>query len=233
MKLALAGPPAVWRMWVAYAAAGAAWELLAQAMGVSLTTPPVAPMQWLFVAGPTLLGGLILGAAMHVMVTGEPPRLDRRYLVFILLSAAMEAYWTGVVLLAPQESAGAVERLARFALLIVGMAGGVFVLSRLVLWPIGLLVGAGLTVRDSWVRMRGQVIPYLIAALLLSLPPSLVLVMAGAARAEGAGEVPPILAIAVAHLAATALVALTASLDVVMYRRRAGKALERLGEVFD
>lgn len=231
MKLALAGPPAVWRMWVAYAAAGMAWEQLAQAMGAPLTTALVAPTQWLLVAGMTLLGALIVGAAMHVMVMGEPPRLDRRYLFFILLWSAMEAYWTGLALLAPAESVGATERVARSALLVIGLAGGVFALSRLVLWPIGLLVGAGLTARDSWVRMRGQVIPYLIAVLLLSLPPSLVLVIAAAAG--GAGEVPPIVANLVAQLAETAVVALTASLNVVMYRRLGDRALERLGEVFD
>jgi hypothetical protein len=62
-------------------------------------------------------------------------------------------------------------RVASLVLLFVYLLAGIVLTARLALWPVSALLGdAGASVAASWRRMRGAVLPFLVASAILVLP---------------------------------------------------------------
>ncbi len=238
-------PREVWVALAALLAFNVSLRLVAGRLGIAVDDFSVKPGYIAYVVIEGLAAAACVGLVMHSLLTGHPPpRLGRGFLGFVgftggvsLLSTALVAFvFASSVGASGGASAGAgAEGVAlRFGVVAVGLVGGIFVFVRLLLLPIGWLVGErGLTPSVAWGRMRGQVTAYIGATIILSLPITLmVMLVAGAAgAAEGAPLSPPVMILGEALV--ILYVAVTAALNAVMYLRRAGDPQQRLSEVFD
>lgn len=231
---AVAGQPGgAWWAWAVLLAAGTALDLGARAAGVDVDGTRVDAGFWAWQGIEALLTAAASGWALAFLLTGAAPRA-RGLAAFVLLLAAVELYWDGAAQVFPVgDEAGALEVTLRFVALVAVMGGGVFVFSRLMLWPIGLLIGGdGPSPAGSWARMESQTWPYFGAAILLTFPiflESFLLFSAPVGDLGAEGTTPTLIK---SRVEATVETALTTALSAAMWRRRQGATSERLSDVF-
>ncbi|PZQ65772.1 MAG: hypothetical protein DI570_00540 [Phenylobacterium zucineum] len=224
-------PSAAWAAWGLLLAAGLALDFSARAAGVDVGGERRDAGLWAYSALEDVLTAAISGWALCWLLTGAAPK-GRGYGVFVLLMALTELYWDAAAHVFPGDEADAVEFLAGALGAVLMIGGGVFVLTRLMLWPIGALTGAPVTPGGSWGRMEGQVLKYFAAVVLLTFP---VVAVSGTLFAQpigrlgvgGAAET-----IAFDRVLATLETALATGVSAAMWRRRQGATSERLGDVF-
>ncbi len=177
-----------------------------------------------------------VGLVLHSLLTGQPlVRPGRGFLGFVAFTAGVSLYSSVMAALSFGAAASGTEGLAlRFVIVAVGMIGGIIVFIRLMLLPISWLAGdPGMTPAVSWTRMRGQVLTYIGASIILSLPTTLLVLLVAGATGAAQGVAPSLPVMIVQEALVLTYAAITASLDAVMYRRRAGDPQTRLGEVFE
>ena len=201
-------PRQAWAAWGVLLAAGLALDFSARAVGVDVGGMRVDAGLWAYSALEDLLTAAASGWALCWLLTGAAPK-EKGYGVFVLLLALTELYWDATAHLFPDDSASAVEVIGGSLAVAAMVAGGVFVFTRLLLWPIGHLTGGSINPAGSWARMEGQVLRYFGAVVLLTFP-----------------------VIALNRGIATLETALATLLSAVMWRRRQGASSERLADVF-
>lgn len=233
LRAVVAQPAGAWAAWAALMAAGAGLDLGARAAGVDLEGTQAAAGFWAYQGLEALLTAAASGWALAVLLTGQAPRA-RALATFVVLLAAVELYWDGAAQVVPAaETAESGPVAMRYLALMAVMGLGVFVFTRLMLWPIGRLTGAeGPSPAGSWARMEGQVWPYFGTAILLTFPvflESYLLLTAPVGDLGVEGTTPTLLK---ARLEATVETALMTALGAAMWRRRQGVTSERLSDVF-
>lgn len=234
LVLLRAAPRTIWPVLAGLGAVSLGLELVAKQMGIQLDGPQFTASAWVYLAALAVVTSALTGAMLHILLTGRGPSgLDAGFVGFVIWTAVVTLLAQGmmsVILGAPK--APPAELLPRFALVAIGGVGGAIVLTRLMLLPMAWLVGdPGATAAGSWGRMRGQLIGYIVASLLLSLPVVMVGVLAIGAAGGSEGEMTAGARIA-AQVMAMAMAALSVGLNAVMYLRLVG-APQRLGEVFE
>lgn len=226
-------PGGAWAAWALMAAAGLALDLAARAAGVDLEGARPKARYWTFQGIEGLLTSAASGWALALILTGAPPRAGR-YVVFVLLLAAMELYWDGATVVSRLGS-GPDQTTSNLQFLALGlfMALGVFVFGRLMLWPIGRLTGSGgPSPAGSWARMEGQVWAYFGTGVLLTFPVMLADDLVSALGFGGAGGEPSTAMLVLDRLESVIETGLLTALGAVMWRRRQGVTSERLSDVF-
>lgn len=234
VRLLRAAPRAIWPILAVLAVLSLGMDLVARQMGVPLDGPQYAASTWGYLAVLSLMTSSVVGVVLHILLTGRRPGgLSVGFVGFVVWTAAvtlMANIMMSVIQGAP--TAAPAQLLPRFALVAIGGVGGAIVLTRLMLLPMAWLVGdPGATPAGSWGRMRGQLVRYILASLLLSLPVVVVGILAVSAFGGAEGELTAGARVA-AQLMAMAMAALSAALNAVMYLRLVG-APQLLGEVFD
>lgn len=224
-------PKAAWAAWGVLLAAGLALDFSARAAGVALDGQRQDAGFWAYAALEDALTAAVSGWALCWLLTGASPK-GRGYAVFILLLALTELFWDTAAHTVPGEEAGAAEFLAGALGSVLMIGGGVFVASRLMLWPIGALVRTPVSPGASWGRMEGQVFKYFAAVVLLTVPlvaagGLLFLQPIGALGVDGSAET-----IAFNRILATLETALATAVSAALWRRRQGVTSERLRDVF-
>lgn len=234
VRLLRAAPRPFWIVMIVLFGVGLAMDVVARRLGTPLDATPLAAGAWAYLGAVAMVSSAVVGVALHILLTGRPPqRLDAGLVGFVLWSSAGSLLANGVMsLIAGAQAAPPAELLPRFLAVAVFGLGGFLVLTRLLLLPTAWLVGdPGATLAGAWGRMRGQLAPYILASILLTLPVLLVGVLAVASVGGAEGE-PTVAARVVTQLMATALAALSVALNAVIYLRLVG-APQRLAEVFD
>jgi len=174
-----------WPQALALWAAGAAWSfapgLIRAARGVSHMTWSPADIAQLVAAA--VVAAILAALALRLFLVPGPDwwRVDRGFAVCVglLVLAALGNSAVGALGLAglkdlPPRGLGYLE--LRMGTVFISEAVVAWIYVRLMLWPIGALVAAepAMTPGRSWSLMRGQVLGFIIAAILLSLPPILI-----------------------------------------------------------
>lgn len=229
-KLLGAGVRLIRRKWralaglaLALAAATVAVRLAARAVGAATAGADLTLESLAYEALVAAATGLVSGLMLRVLLAEGRARLaaDRGLLGYAGLSAAaglLSALVAGVVTGA-DPSAGLVEAL-RVPLGALTLLVLVFVFARLILWPIGVLMGEpALTPGRSWVLMGGAVWAYVLALVLafLALLPIYVVLMVPMA---GDADTAPVVFVVVEHLATAAWVAVCAGVAAALWRAR-------------
>ena len=234
VRLVRAAPRGFWVVMVVLLALGLAMDIVARRLGVPLDATPLPRATWAYLGVVAVVSSAVVGAALHLLLTGRPPRrLDAGFAGYVLWSCGGSVLANGVMsLIAGAQAAPPAELLPRFLAVAVLGLGGFIVLTRLLLLPTAWLVGdPGATLAGAWGRMRGQLAPYILASILLTLPVVMLGVLAVGA-AGGSQSEPSVAARVVTQMMATALAGLSAALNAVIYLRLVG-APQRLAEVFD
>lgn len=234
LRLLRAAPPGAWAVLGMLVVLGLALDLGGRRLGVPMDGRVFTPVTWAFLAVLACVNSAVQGVLLHILLTGRaPPRLDAGFLGFVLWTAVIALFANALGYVA-QGAPGAppAQLLPRFLLVAVGGLAGTIAFTRLMLLPIAWLVGdPGATPAGSWGRMRGQVLSFLMASIMLSLPGMLVGVVAVAAAGGPDDPSAPGVRIAT-QLMVAVLVALSTALNAVVYLRRVGGP-QRLAEVFD
>ncbi|MEW5686637.1 MAG: hypothetical protein AB1942_17100 [Pseudomonadota bacterium] len=224
-------PTAAWAAWGVLLTAGMALDFSARAAGVDVGGDRADAGLWAYSALEDALTAAVSGWALCWLLTGAAPK-GRGFGLFVMLLALTELYWDAAAQAFPGDEADTAEFLlgSLGAVLLIG--GGVFVLTRLMLWPIGGLIGDSVTPGVSWTRMEGQVLKYFAAVVLLTFPVMLVnwtlfAQPIGRLGVSGSAET-----IALDRVWSTLETALATGVSAVMWRRRQGATSERLGDVF-
>jgi hypothetical protein len=236
LRLAAAGPRAAAMAWIGLAVVLAAWEFAARAMGLPTDSEKAGTWGfWAHEATADAFATIASAIGLHAILRGRAADLRRPgVLAFVALMFLMELFWSAASALLFGLPTITVEATAG-KLLVLTAAGSVaaFFFTRLLLWPVGLLLGrAELTPRRSWARMRGWTAVYIGSWLGLFAP---VLVMALGAYSlveRFAGQDSPAEDVSDVIFGAL-LTALLTALSAVTYERRMGAASESLAEVFD
>ena len=234
VRLVRAAPGGFWTVMAVLLGAGLAMDVVARRLGVPLDATTLTAATWVYVSASAAVSSALVGVALHVLLTGRAPRrLDAGFLGFVLWSSGGSLLANGVMsLIAGAQAAPPAELLPRFLAVAVLGLGGFIVLTRLLLLPTAWLVSdPGATLAGAWGRMRGQLAPYILASILLTLPVVMLGVLAVGAAGGSEGE-PSVAARVVTQVMATALAGLSAALNAVIYLRLVG-APQRLAEVFD
>ena len=234
VKLLRAAPRAIWPILAVLAVLGLGMDLVARQIGVPLDGPKFTASTWAYLAALSLVTSSLVGAVLHILLTGRGPRgLGVGFVGFVVWTAVVTLLANGMMsLIQGAPTAPPAQLLPRFALVAIGGVGGAIVLTRLMLLPMAWLVGdPGATAAGSWGRMRGQLLGYIVASLLLSLPVVMIGILAVGALGGAEGELSAGARVA-AQLMTMAMAALSAALNAVMYLRQVGVP-QRLGEVFD
>jgi hypothetical protein len=234
VRLLRAAPRAIWPILAVLAILSLGMDLGARKMGVPLDGPQFASSTWVYLAILSLVTSTVTGVVLHILLTGRGLKgLNAGFVGFVIWTAAVTLMANVMMsLIQGAPAAPPAQLLPRFALVAIGGIGGAIVLTRLMLLPMAWLVGdPGATAAGSWGRMRGQLVPYIVASLLLSLPVVMIGIVAVGAMGGAEGELTAGARIA-AQLMAMAMAALSAALNAVMYLRLVGLP-QRLGEVFD
>ena len=234
VRLVRGAPRGFWTTLAVLMVLGLAMDVGARRMGVPLDGPQVVSATWGYLGVLAVVNAALTGFALHILLTGHPPRrLDAGFLGFVIWTGAVSLLANGLMsLIQGAQGAPPAEVLPRFLLVAVCGLAGTIVLTRLLLLPTAWLVGdPGATPAGAWGRMRGQLVRYIGASILLSLPVVMVGVLVVAATGGAAGE-PSVAARIAAQLMATALAGLSAALTAVIYLRQVG-APQRLAEVVE
>jgi hypothetical protein len=241
LRLAGAGPVSAILAWVVLAVAAVGLRLAAEPLGLPTDTEQAySPGFWIYEAAGDAMVAVAAGVALHAMLLGRAPDLRRPgVLAFMGLMFAMELFWSGAYVLLfegimragdPDPTIGsAAAKLVSWAA-VAGFPG--FFFARLLLWPIGLLIGEpDLTPRRSWARMRGWTVGYIGAWLglfmgiaVVALGPDLMIERFAGRSETTAAHVANIVMNVILAAALTAL-------SAVAYERRASS--KRLADVFD
>ena len=193
----------LWPLWIAgsvYGAGSTYWSRVASPERGHVTGP------WLIYLALSTIGGAILsGPAARAFLGGGKPwwTLDSALARYVLLDALgglliespnmiPSAAQTGAAQTGAAQTgaglaaAGAMLGVALFKL--VGVFVLVWIVVRLLLWPIGQFPEVGVvSARQSWRLMRGAFWPYVGAAILAGLPPGIIaLSLVSLYRAHGA-----------------------------------------------
>jgi hypothetical protein len=224
-------PSSAWAAWGVLLAAGLALDFSARAAGVDVGGHRQDAGLWAYSALEDVLTAAVSGWALCWLLTGAAPR-GRAYAVFVLLLALTELYWDAAAQVFPGEEAETAAFLAGALVALAMIGGGIFVLTRLLLWPIGHLTGEPVAPAASWARMDGQVLKYFAAVVLLTFPviavsAALFTQPIGRLGVEASAET-----IAFDRVLATLETALATGVSAAMWRRRQGATSERLGDVF-
>ncbi len=229
ISLLRAAPRSVWIVMAILLVLSLGMDLVARQMGVPLDVPQFTPPTWIYLTALALVTSSVVGVALHILLTGQGlRRLDAGVIGFVVWTATVTLMANGLMsVIQTTPTAPPAELLPRFALAAIGGLGGAIVLTRLMLLPMAWLVNdPGATLAGSWGRMRGHLVAYIVASLLLSLPVAMIGLLAVGAAGGAAAEVTPGARIA-AQLMATAMATLSAALNAVMYLRLVGLPLGR------
>lgn len=224
IMLLRAAPRSLWVVMAGLVILDLAVEMGARKLGVPLDGTQLSSATWAYVAVVAVLNSAVVGVALHILLTGRPPGgIGAGFVGFVIWTAAVELFAAGLLSVAQgAPTAPPAELLPRFLLVAAGGLAGVIVFTRLMLLPIAWLVGdPGATGQGAWARMQGQLLPYFVASILLSLPGMLIGMLALAAAGEAATPESPAVRIG-AQMIMALLAALGASLSAVMYLRRVG-----------
>lgn len=236
VRLLFAAPREVWIALGLLLVFDVALHLVAVRLGVPVDKPGLSAGFFAYQVIVALASSAGVGVALHTFITGRPPfRLGAGFAAFWAFTAGLSIVSNVLATLVVSQRDGEPGQLALWSVLAVALIGvGVFVSIRLLLLPIGWLVGdRGVTPRAAWARMRGQVLSYIGAIILLSLPTTFVVLGVAAARGDpGDAPLGPLMVLLNEVLVLT-YAAATAALDAVMYLRHARDPQRRLGEVFD
>lgn len=224
-------PPTGWAGWGVLLAAGLVLDFSARAAGVDVGGMRHDTGFWAYSALDDILTAAASGWALCWLLGGSPPK-GRGYGVFVLLAGLTELYWDVSAQAFTGEDGTPLSRALRTLASIAMMGGGILILTRLLLWPIGHLIGEPVTPAGSWRRMEGQVLKYFLAIVLLTFPVfgvSMLLFVQplGEVGVEGSAGT-----IALNRVMATASTAAATALSAAMWRRRKGATSERLADVF-
>jgi hypothetical protein len=233
-RLLRAAPSSAWMVLGALAVADLALDLGGRRMGVPMDGQVFTPATWTFLGVLACVNSAAQGVLLHILLTGRsPPRLDAGFVGFVLWTAIVAVLANALGFVAQGAQGLPPEQLLpRFLLVAAGGLVGTIVLTRLMLLPIAWLVGdPGATAAGSWGRMRGQVLGFLMASVILSLPGMLVGVVAVAAAGGAEDPAAPGVRIAT-QLMVAVLMALGTALNAVIYLRRVGGP-QRLADTFD
>lgn len=232
-------PREVWIALAALLAFNVSVRLVAGRLGIAVDEFSLAPGYVAYAAIEGLAAAAGVGLVMYSFLTGHPPaRLGRGFASFVGFTAGVSLLSTALIGFAFSSAGGpptsaSPELALRFLVVSVGLIGGIVVFVRLLLLPIGWLVGQPLTLATAWARMRGQVMGYIGATIILSLPVTLLVMLVAGAAGAAKGAPPSVPVMIVEEALVILYAAITAALNAVMYLRRAGDPQQRLGEVFD
>lgn len=236
VRLAGAGPRVAAMAWIGLAVLLTAWEFAAKAIGLPTDNEKAGTWGfWAYEATADAVNATASAIGLHAILRGDAPDFRQRaVLAFIGLIFLTDLFWSvASAVLFSQPTPSFTAALAKMVGLI-GVIGAVgFLFTRLLLWPIGLLLGrADLTPRRSWSRMRGWTGGY-VGSWLGLLAPVLVLALVAYGLIERLlGQDSPAEEVADMIFGA-GLTALLTALGAVAYERRMGVQSESLAEVFD
>lgn len=235
VRLLRVAPSAYWKTMAALVVLGLALDLGARRLGVPMDGKTFTGATWTYLCLLGVTNAAVVGVALHVLLTGRtPPRIEPGLLGFVLWTVVADLFANTIGMVAQgAPNAPPAELLPRFLLVSVGGLAGLIVFTRLMLLPIAWLVAdPGATAARSWARMKGQVLPYMLASIVLSLPGLLVGVLAVAAAGGSDADTGSVPVRIVTQIMVAVLAALSTALSAVVYLRRVG-APERLADVFD
>lgn len=236
LRMLRAAPRDVWVALAGLAIFSASMRAVAGQLGIAVDVISLTPGYITYLALGALASTFAVGLVLHSLLTGRPPpRLGRGFWAFVAFNGTVAMLSSGLAALSVGAAQADPEGVAlRFLVVSVGLIGGLIVVVRLLLLPIAWLVNdPGMTARESWARMRGQVLPYVAASIVLSLPITLlVIIVAGIGGATpGVPLSPPLMVMQ--EFLMVAYVAVMTGLQAAMYRRRAGDPEPGVAEVFD
>ncbi len=224
VRLLMAAPRGLWPLLGVMLIVDLAMELAARQAGVSLDAKTFGPSEWAYLVAQALVNAALVGTMLHLLLTGRRPvGLSRGAIGYILWMAGIAILTNGLVffMLATQAMPPA-QVLPRFLAMAVAVVGGTIVVTRLMLLPIAWLVDdPGATAARSWARMQGQVLAYIAASMMLSLP----VVLVGIMLVSASGSAPGQLSVAgqmISQVMSVALAAVSTALSAVVYLRRVG-----------
>lgn len=234
-RTAFSRQPVAWGAWGALLVVTLGLDLVARRGGVSLDGSRIDAGFLTYSVIDSLWSALASGVALHAYLTGRgPARLGVGYFSFVGLITATELLWLclfffGMPRPPPDNPDPALAGRAALMLLIL-VLGGISCI-RLLLWPIGRLLGRPpSTPRASWQAMRGMLGTYIGASILVALPFfMLVMVVGGAATAAGGHTLISTFLLRVVDVGMTAA---ATALSAEVWRRRVGDPKARLAEVF-
>lgn len=219
-----AAPRSIWMVMAVLLVLSLGMDLIARQAGVPMDGPQFTPSTWIYLAALAIMTSSVVGVVLHILLTGQgPQRPGAGFIGFVVWTATVTLMANGLMsVIQTAPTAPPAELLPRFALVAIGGLGGAIVLTRLMLLPMAWLVNdPGATLAGSWGRMRGQLVAYIVASLLLSLPVAMIGLLAVGAAGGAADEITAGARIA-AQLMATAMATLSAALNAVMYLRLVG-----------
>lgn len=238
LRLAAAGPATAAVAWVLLAVAYVALELGAQALGVATKTEKGALTTgyWLYRAGSDAATAIASIVGLHAILRGRAPDPRRPAVLAVIgLMFLVELYWSVLDALmfgvAPVSFAATAGKIIAWT---AGVGLGAALFTRLLLWPVGLLLGrTDLPPRRSWARMRGWTLGYLGAWFGL-FGAGLVVGLAILAMVERVtGQSESVAETVADNIVSAALTAMATALSAVAYERRMGTDSESLADVFD
>lgn len=182
LQLAGAGLQAIWRHIAPMTLLALVATVLATGLavgareaGVSLSDDDLSVGHWSYELLKALAAAVVSGLALRVLLPGPGAgrlRLDRGFAAYVGLVAA--ARFVAALLFGllggGQDPDGAGEVILFLLAGVVSVVLTFFVYARLLLWPIGRLMGEAVPPARSWALMRGATLGYLLAIVLTFVP---------------------------------------------------------------
>ena len=234
VRLLMAAPRGLWPLLAVMLIVDLAMELAARQAGLSLDGKTFGPGEWAYLVALALVNATLVGTMLHLLLTGRRPAGPRRGVIgYVLWTAAIAISTNSLAFfMVDTQALPPAQVLPRFLVIAVAVIGGTIVVTRLMLLPIAWLVAdPGATAARSWGRMHGQVLSYIGASLMLSLP----VVLVGILLVSASGSQPGQLSVAgqmISQVMGVALAAISTALSAVVYLRRVGVP-EGVGEGVD
>ncbi|HEY8572169.1 hypothetical protein [Phenylobacterium sp.] len=209
----------IWLL-ITAASAGAYWMMNTYD---TVTAPAFSPAYLATTFVGALLGGLLSGAIIRILLD-KPLGVDAGFLTFVLimtLATFVPSVAAKLLMGTPADAADPAAAMGaawRSLVMMIGYLVWIYVALKLILWPIGVLVGdAQVTPGKSWKLMQRAFWGYILGAILLAGVPFVILMVFGiqAATSGRVGET-PMIAAPFAGLMAVA----TAALAAALYRLR-------------
>jgi hypothetical protein len=221
--------PWAWPIWLTLVLFELASNLVFHMSGVNVLAQAVT-VERLIAAATSILGATaIAGAALRAHIApGAAHRPDSGFFIYVM-AVGGAALVSQVPVLATQGMGEQALMGAVFGTLLMGL-----VFLKLLLWPIARLMGdRSLTFAGAWRLMDGAVWAWILATLVLQVPPTLL----GLAliAPETAGDMPPdpdlTVELAIALVSIPAVMA-SVAINATVWKLRMGGAPDRVSDVF-